>query len=52
MNLLGEVVYRSDQKMDQGRHTIELDAAILPAGVYYYALEFKGIRLVRKMVVE
>ncbi len=51
MNLYGQKVYTSDIKVEAGRHRIDLNVNDLAAGVYYYTIEFKGKRLVKKMVV-
>ncbi|MFC2101003.1 T9SS type A sorting domain-containing protein [Bacteroidota bacterium] len=50
-NLVGDVILENRINQKQGKQQILLDAGIIPAGVYYYSLEFKGKRLVRKMVV-
>jgi hypothetical protein len=51
VNLMGELLYEENDKVGYGQHKFELDVKEFPAGVYYYALEFKGIRLVKKMVI-
>jgi len=51
MNLYGQSVYSFRNVMDGGRHMIDLNVNDFAAGVYYYTIEFKGKRLVKKMVV-
>ncbi|MFC2100635.1 GEVED domain-containing protein [Bacteroidota bacterium] len=51
LNLMGELLYDTREKVSQGKHQLELDVNHFPAGVYYYLLEFKGKRLVRKMII-
>ncbi|MFZ4400718.1 MAG: T9SS type A sorting domain-containing protein [Bacteroidales bacterium] len=51
MNLYGQKVYSINEKMDAGKHFVNLNVKELSAGIYYYTIEFKGKRLVKKMVV-
>ncbi|MFZ4414129.1 MAG: T9SS type A sorting domain-containing protein, partial [Bacteroidales bacterium] len=51
INLFGQKVFSSDEKLNAGKHFIDLNVNNLSAGIYYYAIEFKGKRLVKKMVV-
>jgi len=51
MNVFGQKVYSSNTKSDAGKHIIDLNVNNLSAGIYYYAIEFKGKRLVKKMIV-
>ena len=51
ISLLGEMVYESTGKNAVGMHKVEFDTKSLPSGLYYYSVEFKGQRLVRKMVI-
>lgn len=51
MNLFGQVVFTENYTNDAGRHTINLDVSNFAAGVYYYTIELKGKRLVKKMVI-
>ncbi len=50
-NLLGEPIEVQRIEGHTGRQTIELDVDGMPAGVYYYSIDFEGTRLVKKMVV-
>ncbi|MEI6694849.1 MAG: GEVED domain-containing protein [Bacteroidota bacterium] len=51
MNLFGQKVYSIQDKVNAGKHLIDLNVKDLSAGVYYYTIEFQGKRLVKKMVV-
>ncbi len=51
INLVGQKVYSFNKKLDAGKHFIDLDVKDLSSGVYYYTIEFKDKRLVKKMVV-
>jgi len=51
MNLFGQKVYSTNKNTVAGRHMFDVNLINLSAGVYYYTIEFKGKRLVKKMVV-
>ncbi|MCX6232873.1 MAG: T9SS type A sorting domain-containing protein [Bacteroidetes bacterium] len=51
MNLYGQTLYSFNQKPDAGRHMLNLDLYDFSPGIYYYTLEFKGKRLIKKMVI-
>ncbi len=51
MNLLGQKVYTFIKNEEIGKHIIDLNVSDLPAGFYYYTIEFKGKRLVKKMLI-
>ncbi len=51
MNLFGQAVYSLNSIDDVGKHLISINIKDLSAGIYYYTIEFKGKRLVKKMVV-
>jgi len=51
MNLYGQTVYETENEATAGKHKVNLNVKDLAAGIYYYSLEFKGKRLVKKMVV-
>ena len=48
----GRLLYRSEHAVAEGKSLLPLDLAGYAAGVYYYSVEYKGERKVRKMVVE
>jgi hypothetical protein len=51
VNMVGQMLNTERHEVMAGYHEIQLDAASLSAGVYYYFIEFNGQRLTRKMVV-
>ncbi len=51
VNMVGQTVYSQRIKADAGRNQLHINVSELPNGVYYYAIEFEGKRLVKKMVV-
>ncbi len=48
----GRLLYRSEHAVAEGKSLLPLDLAGSAAGVYYYSVEYRGERQVRKMVVE
>ncbi|MBQ5533301.1 MAG: T9SS type A sorting domain-containing protein, partial [Bacteroidales bacterium] len=51
MTANGQVIHRRTIQVEAGENRIELDASGWAAGVYYYTMEYKGQRIVRKMSV-
>jgi hypothetical protein len=51
-SISGQVLYRQTVETTFGSHSIELNTSNLAAGLYFYSMEFKGQRLVKRMVVE
>ena len=51
-NAAGQVIFTTEQEAERGTNYIEVNAAKLAAGVYYYTLHYKDIALTKKMVVE
>lgn len=50
-DVVGRLVYEAEGYYSDGRHTISFNKGDLPAGVYYYSLEFNGQRRMHKMIV-
>ena len=48
----GRLLYRGEYAVAEGKSLLSLDLAGYAAGVYYYSVEYRGERKVRKMVVE
>lgn len=48
---VGRQVHEQSSFYPQGRHIIDLKKGDLPAGVYYYGIEFDGQRRMRKMII-
>jgi hypothetical protein len=51
MNLFGQKVYSMTETAITGKHKVNLDLNKLADGIYYYTLEFKGKRLVKKLLI-
>ncbi len=51
VDILGRNVYSRQEKVSTGKHSMDLHLTDLPAGVYYYSLEFKDKRLVNKLIL-
>jgi hypothetical protein len=47
----GQVLYTRKISTPQGTHTIELNTATFAAGIYFYSIEYKGQKLVRKLTI-
>jgi hypothetical protein len=50
-NTLGQIVINNQNDEIAGLHSIKIDADKLPAGVYYYTVEFDRVRKTIKMIV-
>ncbi|MBO7625717.1 MAG: T9SS type A sorting domain-containing protein, partial [Bacteroidales bacterium] len=51
MGMNGQVLYREDINAEAGSGSIRVNLSDLAAGVYYYSVEYRGERVVRKMNV-
>ena len=51
MSANGQMLYTAQVEAEAGNNSYELNVGDLAAGIYYYAMEYKGQRLVRKMNV-
>ena len=51
MGLNGQVLYREEVEAEAGSGDIRVNLSDLAAGVYYYSVEYRGERVVRKMNV-
>jgi hypothetical protein len=51
-SISGQLLYSKTIEVGQGRHTLELNTSTLAAGVYFYSIEYKGQRLVKRMGVK
>ena len=51
MGMNGQVLYREDVNAEAGSGDIRVNLSDLAAGVYYYSVEYRGERVVRKMNV-
>lgn len=51
MSVSGQMLYATEIQATAGENNYELNVNALAAGIYYYTMEYKGQRLVRKMNV-
>ena len=51
MSVNGQMLYTTEISATAGENSYELNVEGLSAGIYYYTMEYKGQRLVRKMNV-
>ena len=51
MGMNGQVLYREDVNAEAGNGDIRVNLSDLAAGVYYYSVEYRGERIVKKMNV-
>jgi hypothetical protein len=51
-SISGQVLYSQTVETTFGSHSIDLNTSNLAAGLYFYSMEFKGQRLIKRMVVE
>ena len=51
LNLIGEIVFEEKRNVSAGTQKVEINVSSMPSGVYYYAVEYKGKRLVKKMII-
>ena len=51
MGLNGQVLCREEVEAEAGSGDIRVNLSDLAAGVYYYSVEYRGERVVRKMNV-
>ena len=51
MGMNGQVLYREDVNAEAGSGNLRVNLSDLAAGVYYYSVEYRGERIVKKMNV-
>ena len=51
MGMNGQLLYREEVNAEAGAGDIRVNLSDLPAGIYYYSVEYRGERIVRKMNV-
>lgn len=49
-NLLGQPIWKGQQKVQEGLNTLELHAGTIPSGTYFLTLQYKGETLSVKLV--
>jgi hypothetical protein len=50
-SISGQLLYSKTIEAQRGAQSIELNTAVLSAGVYFYSMEYKGERIVKRMSV-
>ncbi|HNX08007.1 MAG TPA: T9SS type A sorting domain-containing protein, partial [Bacteroidales bacterium] len=50
-DVLGKVVSTKEMDAVKGENKIELDASIIPDGIYFYSVAYKGQKLTKRMVI-
>jgi hypothetical protein len=50
-SISGQLLYSKTIEAQRGAQSIELNTAVLSAGVYFYSIEYKGQRIVKRMSV-
>jgi hypothetical protein len=48
----GQILYTKTIQSEVGKHAIELNTSDLAAGIYFYSVEYKGQKLVKRMSVK
>jgi hypothetical protein len=51
MNSIGQIVYQTSGSYKEGHNSILFDKQSLPQGVYYYVMNFEGIKQSKKMII-
>jgi hypothetical protein len=51
-SISGQVLYSQTVETTFGSHSIDLNTSDLSAGLYFYSMEFKGQRIVKRMIIE
>ncbi|MDR2408889.1 MAG: T9SS type A sorting domain-containing protein, partial [Bacteroidales bacterium] len=51
-SISGQLLYSKTIEVSRGTHSIDLNTAAFSAGVYFYSIEYKKQRLVKRMSVE
>jgi hypothetical protein len=48
----GQLLYSKTIEATSGKQSMELNTSIFAAGIYFYSIEYKGQRLVKRMIVQ
>jgi hypothetical protein len=48
----GQILYTQTLQSESGKHVIELKTSDLAAGIYFYSMEYKGQKLVKRMSIK
>jgi hypothetical protein len=50
-SISGQLLYSEALEVISGKHSLEVNTTVFAAGVYFYLIEYRGQRLVKRMVV-
>ncbi|MDR1180872.1 MAG: T9SS type A sorting domain-containing protein, partial [Bacteroidales bacterium] len=48
----GQLLYSQTIEAASGKQSLELNTSSFAAGIYFYSIEYKGQRLVKRMIVQ
>jgi hypothetical protein len=51
-SISGQLLYSKTIEAKRGNQSIELNTSTLAAGIYFYSIEYKGQRIVKRMSVQ
>jgi hypothetical protein len=51
-SISGQLLSSSTIEAEHGKHSLELNTTTLSAGIYFYSMEYKGQRLVKRMSIK
>ncbi|MDR2407845.1 MAG: right-handed parallel beta-helix repeat-containing protein [Bacteroidales bacterium] len=51
-SISGQLLYSKTIEAERGVHRLELNTSTLAAGIYFYSMEYKGQRLIKRMSVK
>jgi hypothetical protein len=52
MSVSGQVLYQKEIQAIAGNHNLVVDIDFLSNGIYYYSMEYKGKKFVKKMTIQ
>ncbi|MDD4210051.1 MAG: T9SS type A sorting domain-containing protein, partial [Bacteroidales bacterium] len=52
MSINGQLLYKEDINASAGSQYLELNTDNLSNGIYYYSMEYKGQRIVKKLTIQ
>ena len=48
----GQTLYTENLEVTAGSHMLEINIDMLANGIYYYSMQYKGQRLIKKMTIQ
>jgi len=52
MTINGQILHQESINVNEGSHELEFNTETLANGIYYYAMEYEGQRIVKKMTIQ